>query len=482
MDLKLTQRRASYFIIAMIMWEFFSFYGMQAILILYLTQKLHIAETQAYAIFGSFTSLIYVTPIIGGWLADRYCGYRYAASWGCILIIVGHLTLGTLTHSGLYLGLGFLILGIGLFKSNAICLIGDCYPGDVPGKSAAFAWYYVSGNIGAVASQWLCPYLAQSVSWHWGFLAAAIGMLLGLLMLLMSIPFFGWYKSKWENNKWTNLSAIMRLLISIVLVVVALAVVIFVLYKLLVGSLLIVVTILAAISFVMIFKKANKKQRESLLVLIGLTLFATAFWIIDQQGSSSVVLFIDHFVIRNLGNFSIPAGSYQSINPAVVLTVGSLVAFIWRYLGRRNINPPAISKLTIGLLLLTAGFFCIATAAQSAELRKVAMLLPVLGLALTGAAEIFVDPVLLSSITNAAPERSEGQLVAIYYLFTGAIANYLAGQMANFTVDPTKGVGTAQTYHQAYSQFYWITAAAFIILAIWSLWAHFSKNRITLAV
>jgi POT family proton-dependent oligopeptide transporter len=477
-DLKTTQRRASYFIIGMVMWEFFSFYGMQAMLILYLTQKLHFSDSHAYAIFGSFTSLIYVTPIVGGWLADRYCGYRYATAWGCVLIILGHLTLGEFTQHGLYVGLSLLILGIGLFKGNSVCLIGDCYPGDPAGRSSAFTWYYVSGNLGAVASQFLCPYLAQTISWSVGFLAAAVGMMFGLILLLLSRRYFGWYKARLHINRWTKLNTTQQTLISIVGILISLAIVAFVLLKLLVASLLIIVSIISIFTFIAIYKRAEVKQHKALLMLGVLSLFACGFWIFDQQGSSSIVLFISRFVDRSMGSFTIPAASFQSINPLMVLTIGTLVALLWRYLGKHNITLTPVSKLTIGLLLLTLGFYVIATAAHLAIAHSVVIWLPILCLTLNGASEIFIDPVLLSSITAAAPAQSEGRLVAIYYLLTGAIANYLAGQVANLTVDPTQGVGTAITYHTAYMQFTWIAGAMFVALAIWTLWNRYKNNDV----
>ena len=475
-NLKATRRKASYFIIGMVMWEYFSFYGMQALLILYLTQKLHFSDNYAYAIFGSFTSLIYVTPIVGGWLADKYCGYRYAAAWGCILIIVGHVILGTLTHHGLFIGLALIILGIGLFKGNSVCLIGDCYEGDSAGKSAAFAWYYVSGNLGSMVSTLLCPYLAQRWGWKVGFLAAAIGMTLGLVMFVISLRYFGWYKERLVVSGWSKLHRISQILLTIVLLAISCGVVIVILQKLLVASLLVVVSLIAIGILISVYRQADSRQRRSLTMLTILSLFACGFWVFDQQGFSSIILFIARFVNCSIGSFTIPAASFPAINPVMVLTVGSLVALLWRYLGKRRINPSAITKLAIGLGLLTAGFYFLSAAAQLSTMVKVSVFLPILGLAVNGASEIFVDPVLLAGITDAAPARSEGRLVAIYYLITGAIANYLAGQVARFTVDPTQGVGTAATYHAAYAQFCWIAGALFILLAVWAVCYRFFKS------
>lgn len=469
-NIQAQQKKASYFIIAMIMWEFFSYYGMQALLILYLTQALHFAESDAFNIYGAFTSLIYVTPIVGGWLADRYCGYRYATLCGCLMIILGHLTLGLMTTHGLYWGLSFLILGIGLFKSNAICLIGDCYPNDPAGRSAAFAWYYVSGNLGSIGSQLLCPYLAERFGWHAGFIAAAFGMVLGVVILMASRRYFSWYRRLPPSDKWINLSHSMRLGITLGLLALFALLVNTILRQLWVGYVLMIISVVGVGLFTQIYLKSDPKKRRALLMIVGLTLFAMGFWIFDQQGSSSISLFIQHFVDRTVGNYTIPAGMFQSINPTIILIFGTAMAWVWRYLSRRQLNPLPISKLNVAMIFLMIGFYLIAQGAKVAEVGSLAsMMYPIAGLVIVGAAEIFVDPVLLSTITEAAPKNSEGQLVALYYLATGAIANYLAGKVANWTIDPTQNSATATTYYHAYMQILWIAVAMFAGLLVWRL-------------
>ncbi|MDO8955122.1 MAG: oligopeptide:H+ symporter [Gammaproteobacteria bacterium] len=461
-----SHQKAAYFIIAVVMWEFFSYFGMQALLILYLTHKLHMPDIQAYAIYGGFTSLIFVTPIIGGWLADKYCGYRYAVIWGCLLIIAGHLSLG-LNTKGLYIGLSFLILGIGLFKSNAICLIAECYPHNQTAKSAAFVWYYVSGNLGAVASQLLCPYLAHHYDWQIGFMAAAGGMLMGLATLIASPTYFHWYRSHLPQSNWLKLAKPTQTGISLSLIGLSFALVYMVLNKLWVGYLLVFVLLVSAWIFYSIYKQANETQRKSLILIVVLTGFATLFWIFDQQGSSSISLFIDRYIDRHIGNFTVPTGWFQAINPGVILLTGGLMAWGWKALGKRGIRPKPLFKLSIAMLLLALGFLLIAYGADQAyHYQFAAMTYPVLGLALIGSAEVFVDPVLLACITDNAPPHSEGRLIAIYYLAVGAVANYLAAKVADLTIDPDHVQATALAYHQAYMQILAVALFLFTLLVI----------------
>jgi len=469
-NLTAIKKKASYFIIAMVAWEFFSYFGMQAMLILYLTQHLHLSDSAAYKLYGDFTSLIFVTPILGGWLADKFCGYRYAVMWGCLLIIAGHLVLGGFTLHGLYLGLSLLILGIGLFKSNAICLIADCYPQDSAGKAAAFSWYYVSGNVGSIASQLLCPFVAQKMSWSMGFSIAAFGMVIGLVTLILAQPYFSWQHEQAENAIWNKFSNYKKITISLLLIFISLAITYCVMKELIVGYFLIGISLLSIYMFVGIYKESNLVQRKSLLTVAALTFFATAFWIFDQQGSSSISLFIERFVNRDIEHFIIPAGMFQSINPMIILITGVLMAYVWRLLSNRNIKPSAISKLSVAMLLLTLGFIVLSHAASLACIRQsVSMLLPIISLSLVGAAEIFVDPVLLAAISEASPEKAKGRLVAIYYLAVGAIANYLAAWVANFTTDPTTNIATALTYHTAYTEITYIASFMLFCLVAWKM-------------
>lgn len=469
--LKKQQKKASFFIIAMVMWEFFSYFGLQSILIIYLTSQLHLSDEKAYQLYGSFTSLIFITPIIGGWLADRYCGYRYAAGVGCVLIILGHLVLGDFNHNGLYIGLSLLTIGIGLFKSNAICLIGDCYPNDSAGKTAAFFWYYVSGNLGSVAGQLACPYLVDTFNWHLGFMAAALGMGLGLLMFWLSKFYFGWMHTVSKTSKWNNFSWVKKTIISFLIILLLLVLMYSVLLFHWVGYLLILTGAVSVVMLTSIYKKTGPKHKKSLLIFMFLTAFATAFWIADQQGASSISLFISRYIHRELLGYTIPTGMFQSINPLSILLFGSIIALVWRQLAKHNIKPQSDSKLSVAFLLLMIGFFVIAYSAKLAHIDGLTLMIyPVLGLFLIGVAELFVDPVLLTVISDIAPPNSEGQLVGLYYLAVGAVANYLSIWVADLTIDPTTNQASALTYHSAYMQVTYVAAILLGLLVLRIVW------------
>ncbi|MBM3857958.1 MAG: MFS transporter, partial [Verrucomicrobia bacterium] len=312
-SLKKLQQKASYFIIAMIMWEFFAFYGLKSILILFLTSCLHLSDGAAYQLFGSFVSIVFITPILGGWLADRYCGYRHATSVGCLLIIAGSFILAQFPQN-IFIGLALLAMGIGFFKSNAVCMISNCYINDPAGATSAFSLYYVSGNLGSILSNIGCPYIAEHVSWKMGFMIASIGMFLGFIMLLLSKPYFSWEEKTEKMKQWHNFSIPQQTLRTMGILLGTFIPVYFILRHDLVGYLLGLAVITAFFIFLKIYREADASRKKLLLMMVLLTCFATSFWVFSNQVYSSYPLFIARYVNRTIFGFIIPTGMYQSLN------------------------------------------------------------------------------------------------------------------------------------------------------------------------
>jgi len=176
----------AWILITTVMWEFFSYYGMRALLVLYLSQKLLFTDTHAYSLYGAYTSLIYVTPIIGGYIADKLLGYRMTTFLGGSLIALGHFVLATGAPYSLYTGLAILVMGGGFFKTNCLSLLGEFYHNDRVHRQSAYNFFYAGGNLGGFFAPVFCGWVAYRFGWHWGFILAGIGMLIGLLIM-----FFG---------------------------------------------------------------------------------------------------------------------------------------------------------------------------------------------------------------------------------------------------------------------------------------------------
>lgn len=188
-----SQPRAIYYIVAIQIWEYFSFYGMRALLILYLTHQLGFDDSHAISLFSAYASLVYVTPILGGWLADRLLGNRTAVIAGALLMTLGHVVLGVESTSAwsLYVALAIIICGYGLFKSNISCLLGELYAHDDPRRDGGFSLLYAAGNVGSIAAPIACGLAAQWYGWHIGFALAGIGMFIGLMIFLSGSRHFG---------------------------------------------------------------------------------------------------------------------------------------------------------------------------------------------------------------------------------------------------------------------------------------------------
>ncbi len=478
-ELKKTQHKAASCIIAVILWEFFSFYGLKAILVLYFTSHLHFSDARAYQLFGSFISLIFITPILGGWLADRYCGYRYATASGSILIILGHLML-TVWGQNVFVGLALLTMGIGFFKSNAVCLISSCYLHDPIGATTAFSWYYVAGNIGSMTASIVCPYLVEKFNWEAGFIMAAFGMMLGFLVFLYSKRYFAWEKDMEQTNYWRALSLPKKTLLTILFFTSSFLFFYEILSHDWVIYLLIAAVVIAFAIFIKIYINTTPSHRRGLVMMALLTLFVTSFWIFSNQVSSSYPLFILRYVDRTIAGFTIPTGMFQSLNAGSILLVGGFMAFLWRWLGRHHIRPQTDTKISVALLLLVLGFMTITHATNLAcEHAPISIFFPVLSIVLLGIAELFTEPVMLAAWGDIAPHNTEGRLVAIYFLFIGAIGNYLSIWVSKMTVDPTTSKATAATYHAAYEQVTFLTLGLISLLFLRIFWRKYRAKKIS---
>ncbi len=452
-------------VLAVVLWEFFSYYGVRALLILYLTQKLVFTDQHAYALYGSFTALIYVSPIIGGWFADRYIGYKMGTYIGCGLIILGHLCLKISAPMSLYLGLALLVCGIGFFKSNAICLIGDCYSDDPQEKASGFALYYVAGNIGGTFGPILTALAMKYYGYSTAFSIAAFGMALGVFILWTG-------RDKLRDIGNVIDPKAMQPRFQVLTLVSLVAAVITFMYLLKFTAALYVLIAISMIATYMTFqivRHADPKALKRLFLILVLSLFATLFWVFDQQGGSSINLFIS----RNINKLGVPTAMFQSINPFVIVFAGLLLAKIWHVLAQRKMMPSVIIKLAIGMVLLTLGFFSIALSAHAAMATGVASLWgPVIGMCILGVSELFIDPVIISEISEHAPVGHYSFFTGMYYFLTGAVANYLAAKVATFTdvTVPTTAVNyqiqSAAVYAQTYKILTLVSLAAVILLLL----------------
>ena len=479
-----SQPRAIYYIVAIQIWEYFSFYGMRALLILYLTHQLGFNDRHAIDLFSAYASLVYVTPILGGWLADRLLGNRIAVISGALLMTLGHIVLGVESDStwSLYLALGIIICVYGLFKSNISCLLGEMYAPDDNRRDGGFSLLYAAGNIGSIAAPIACGLAAQWYGWHVGFALAGIGMFIGLIVFLSGQRHF-------RHTQGMNKPALKA--VKFVLPTwgwLALALCIAPLFFTLLlqndgsGYLLAIVCAAAAVIVVRIMLRFPA-QRRALWQIILLMLTGTLFWVLAQQGGSSISLFIDHFVNRHWLSFDVPTALFQSVNAVAVMAAGVVLAWLARPESSVSSALRVWLKFAFGLVLMGAGFMLLALNAHGAQLHgQASMGMMVAGLALMGFAELFIDPVAMAQITRLNLPGVTGVLTGIYMLATGSVANWLAGVVAQKTTESQISDTAIDAYGHFFSQMgEWTLGVVALIVVLVALKRLLGSSSVPLA-
>ena len=479
-----SQPRAIYYIVAIQIWEYFSFYGMRALLILYLTHQLGFNDSHAIDLFSAYASLVYVTPILGGWLADRLLGNRTAVIAGALLMTLGHIVLGVESDStwSLYLALAIIICGYGLFKSNISCLLGEMYEPDDHRRDGGFSLLYAAGNIGSIAAPIACGLAAQWYGWHVGFALAGIGMFIVLIVFLSGHRHF-------RHTQGVNQPALRAVKFILPtwgwLVLMLCAAPLF--FTLLLqndwsGYLLALVCAVATVIVARIMLRFPE-HRRALWQIILLMLTGTLFWVLAQQGGSSISLFIDHFVNRHWLSVEVPTALFQSVNAVAVMTAGVVLAWLARPESSISSALRVWLKFAFGLVLMGAGFMLLALNAHGAQLHgQASMGMMVAGLALMGFAELFIDPVAMAQITRLNLPGVTGVLTGIYMLATGSVANWLAGVVAQKTTESQISDTAIDAYGHFFSQMgEWTLGVVALIVVLVALKRLLGSSSVPLA-
>lgn len=425
------------------MWERLSYYGMRALLVLFMVQTLEkgglgLKEEVATAIYGLYTAGVYLAALPGGWIADRLLGPQRAVWWGGLLIASGHFTLALPGTPSFYGGLVLIVLGTGLLKPNISALVGALYPPGGAGRDAGFTIFYMGINLGAALGPLVCSTLGEKLNWHYGFAAAGVGMVLGLIQFRLTRHHLGEIgrhpaqPSSTPRRDWamiaTGLGALLMVGVSAWSGWVTLD------PRWLARGTTFVILGMALGWFSWAFLLAGLESAEKKrLSVVAILFFASAmFWSGFEQAGSSLNLFAERYTQRVLTSlrFEIPAGWFQSANAVFVITFAPVVALLWTALDRRGRSPSLISKIGAGLLLLAAGFLVLAVGAKRAlaagSVWPTWLLITYL---LHTWGELFLSPVGLSSVTKLAPRRLVGQMMGIWFLAT-SLGNLLAGLFA----------------------------------------------------
>jgi POT family proton-dependent oligopeptide transporter len=401
------------------MWERFSYYGMRALLVLYMTGSvmqpgLGFPDAKATQIYGLYTMLVYLMGVPGGYLADKYLGHYRAVLIGGIIIASGHFTMAVPGIPFFYAGLGLIILGTGLLKPNVSTIVGTLYTRDDPRRDAGFSLFYMGINLGAFIAPLVTGWLGQKINWHIGFAAAGVGMVLGLIQYVYGRKYLV-AVSDMKTPQTTAVEAAAELP----------------------------------------DKSFTSQEWGRITAALILTLFALIFWAGFEQAGSSLTLFADRATRLVFRGRAYPSSWFQSVEPLFVIIFSPIFAWIWLSLSRRGKEPSSPAKFTFGLFFLSLSFLLVVPAAKFYETHSLRVspmwLIGLYFLQMLG--ELCLSPVGLSMVTKLSPPRIVGFMMGFWF-FATAMGNYVAGWVAGL-------VG-----HRSYSEVFMIAFATAAVVTL----------------
>ncbi len=372
-----------YLLFCVEMWERFSYYGMRALIVLYMVQNLLYSTQKAGNIYGLYTGLVYLTPLVGGYLADRYLGQRKCITSGAILMICGLLLLAFGPKNLFLLSLCLMVIANGFFKSNISSLLGLLYENNEEKKDSAYTIFYMGINLGAFFSPLVCGTLAVKFGYEYGFAAAGLGMLVGL-------TFYKLFENKWlgeygllpvgADNSNENIEE----------------------------------------------EQESKLQKTRLVSLLVLMLFTVPFWVCFEQAGSSLTLFAQYLTNRDFFGREIPTGYFQSLNPLFIILLAPIMSIIWNALRSKSKEPSSVVKFAIALFLIAVSFVVLAFAGYLSAKGLVSPLWLVAGYFIMTVAELCLSPIGLSLVSKLAPKKFLSLIMGCWFL-TSFLGNLIAG-------------------------------------------------------
>ncbi|MEO6093649.1 MAG: peptide MFS transporter [Novosphingobium sp.] len=446
------------------MWERFSYYGMRALLILYLTKFWLFSDGKSNLIYGAYGSLVYITPVLGGFIADRWLGQRKAVLFGGIVLALGHFFMAYEGMSGIadpavkqadpainvfWLALALIIVGSGFLKANISVIVGQLYRMTDVRRDAAYTIFYMGVNTGAALGTILVGYLGETIGWAWGFGLAGIGMAAGLVIFVFGRPALLGHGEPpavlARSREWllygTGAAAVVVIWLLIQ-------------YQGVIQNLLIVSGV-AMLGYTLYEAfKLPKEPRERIFAILFLIALNPVFWGLFEQAGGSLNLYTDKYVDRA----GVPTSLFQSINPIYIVLLGPLFAALWQWLAKRGLEPSAPAKFGIALLQVGVSFLVFVWGARTvgaAAMTPVVFVFLIYLLQTTG--ELCLSPVGLSAMTRLAPLHLASFIMGAWFYMT-AVGNFVAGKIGQATGGESGAMSKALTL-AIYNQIGWVTIA-----------------------
>jgi POT family proton-dependent oligopeptide transporter len=430
------------------MWERFSYYGMRALLILFMTASvatggLGFDTATAGAIYGLYTSMVYMTTLPGGWVADRLIGQRRAVLYGGIIIASGHFCMAFSSLTTFYLGLFLIVVGTGLLKGNVSVIVGQLYAKNDIRRDAGFSIFYMGINLGAFIAPLVCGWLGQNVNWHIGFAAAGIGMTLGVIQYVLgsrTLGNAGLYPtpatSPQAGARLRRNAAIAGGVLLTLLVVSGMgastgAIPITALQVANAAGVLLLAIVVIFFGWLFASGDWTAEERKKLYVIGVLFLASALFWSVFEQAGSTLNLFADRNTHNRVLGWAYPSSWFQSLNSLFLIIFAPVFAWLWLRLARTKQEPSSPAKFAIGLILVGAGFVILIWAARMAEQGvQVSPLWLTVTYFLHTCGELCLSPVGLSAMTKLAPARIAGLMMGVWFLAT-SVGNFIGGRVSS---------------------------------------------------
>ena len=428
------------------LWERFGFYTVQAILILYMTRGLGYSDKHSYLLYGTFNSLIYLTPVLGGYLADRFLGFKRSILFGGALLMIGYALMAIRSIDAFFLGMAVIVVANGLFKPNVSSMVGDLYTRDDPKRDSGYTLFYMGINIGAMLPPIFIGWLVNAFGWNFGFLVASIGMGIGFVTFLT------------QQKRLANIGkpaassplhfAKKRALSYIIFfagILLFIAVLQFLFASpqetnyILIAS---AVLILSAVFYYLV--KEPLEQRRKLLACLMLIVVSVGFWAIYVQMFTSAMLFADRNMSKSFLGFTIDAEFTQFFNPFFILVLSPILSFAWVHLAHKHKNPSTPIKFAFGILFMSIGFFVLGAGTQFFSTQGMASAWwLVCSYFIMTVGELFLSPIGLSMITRLAPKHLVGMMMGVWFLTQSAA--FAIGSLLAIWADVPVGIAPNQS-------------------------------------
>jgi POT family proton-dependent oligopeptide transporter len=420
------------------LWERFGYYGMAAILVLFMVEKIGFADSQANLVWGAFTALVYAAPAIGGWIGDNVLGTRRTMPIGAVILSIGYLMLSIPSDSLylLYASMGVIVVGNGLFKANAANMVRRIYEGDDAKIDSAFTLYYMAVNVGSTVSMLLTPWIKDNWGWHAGFTVCCAGLLLGLINYVFMIRTLNDIGSPPDDRpvRWDRLGLVLGIGLALVFVVS---------YVIQHREIAVACVYLAGIAilgiFIYMIATGARSERAGLIAALVLTAQTILFFIFYSQMSTSLTL----FALRNVelhqnlfvGDVTWSPGQYQALNPIWIMLLSPLLAWAYTHFGKSGRDLPIAAKFVLGFVVVAVGFFIFGVSGATAVDGKVSSWYMVWGYGFYSLGELLVSGLGLAMIARYVPARMGGFMMGAYFVAVG-ISQYLGSVVANYASIP----------------------------------------------